>query len=121
MGGAMDLVSSVRRIAVVMSLMDKNGGFKLRKQVDLPITGPSVVSILITDQAVFEFTPNGLILSEISKDTNLETLRTMTDAEFRVADNLKFMEDCSSKYEPGAEDIDSFFDDEHLPKERVFA
>ena len=49
MGGAMDLVSSVRRIAVVMSLRDKNGGYKLRKEVELPVTGPKVVSILITD------------------------------------------------------------------------
>jgi acyl CoA:acetate/3-ketoacid CoA transferase beta subunit len=31
MGGAMDLVSSVRRVAVVMTLMDKHGGYKLRK------------------------------------------------------------------------------------------
>lgn len=31
MGGAMDLVSSVRRIIVVMSLLDKGGSYKLRK------------------------------------------------------------------------------------------
>lgn len=49
MGGAMDLVSSVRRIACVMSLMDKNGGYKLRKETELPVTGKSVVDILITD------------------------------------------------------------------------
>jgi 3-oxoacid CoA-transferase subunit B len=49
MGGAMDLVSNVKRVAVVMNLMDKNGGYKLRKNTELPVTGPKCVSILITD------------------------------------------------------------------------
>lgn len=49
MGGAMDLVSSVKRIIVLMSLTDKFGDKKFRKQTDLPITGPGVVDTLITD------------------------------------------------------------------------
>ena len=57
MGGAMDLVSSVKRVIVLMALTDKYGDKKFRKTVDLPVTGPSCVSTLITDQAVFDFTP----------------------------------------------------------------
>jgi len=57
MGGAMDLVSSVKRIVVVMSLKDKTGGFKLRKNPDLPYTGMKCVSRLITDHGVFDFGP----------------------------------------------------------------
>jgi 3-oxoacid CoA-transferase subunit B len=124
MGGAMDLVSSVKRVAVVMTLMDKNGGFKLRKNTELPVTGPKCVSILITDQGVFEFTPEGLILKEISRDTTVEKIRSMTDAEFIVASDLGIMEDFSSKYDGGsAEDEDIFSADEdfHDPKERVYA
>jgi acyl CoA:acetate/3-ketoacid CoA transferase beta subunit len=49
MGGAMDLVSSVKRILVLMNLTDKFGDKKFRKQVDLPITGPSCVWKLISD------------------------------------------------------------------------
>jgi len=49
MGGAMDLVSSVKRILVLMNLTDKFGDKKFRKVVDLPITGPRCVSKLITD------------------------------------------------------------------------
>lgn len=67
MGGAMDLVSSVKKIIVLMSLTDKFGDKKFRKTSDLPITGPHCVSILITDQAVFEFTPNGVVLKEVAK------------------------------------------------------
>jgi 3-oxoacid CoA-transferase subunit B len=49
MGGAMDLVSSVKKIIVLMSLTDKYGDKKFKKTTDLPITGPKCVSMLITD------------------------------------------------------------------------
>lgn len=49
MGGAMDLVSSVKKIVVVMKLVGKKGEFKLKKISDYPITGKGCVSLLITD------------------------------------------------------------------------
>lgn len=49
MGGAMDLVSSVKKIIVLMALTDKYGDKKFRKTTDLPITGARCVSTLITD------------------------------------------------------------------------
>lgn len=51
----MDLVSSVRKIIVLMSLTDKYGEMKFKKDIDLPITGPKCVSLLVTDKCVFEF------------------------------------------------------------------
>lgn len=39
MGGAMDLVASVRKIIVLMALSDKFGDMKFKKSIDLPITG----------------------------------------------------------------------------------
>jgi len=57
MGGAMELVSCVKKVVVLMSLTDKHGRPKFRRTVDIPITGAKCVSLLITDQAVFEFTP----------------------------------------------------------------
>jgi hypothetical protein len=72
---------------------------------------------------VFDFTKEGLILKEISRDTNVEAIRSMTDAEFKVADNLGVLEECSSKYESGStedEDIFSTDEDFHDTKERVF-
>jgi 3-oxoacid CoA-transferase subunit B len=67
MGGAMDLVSSVKRIIVLMALTDKFGDKKFKKTTDLPITGPACISTLITDQAVFDFTPNGVVLKEVAR------------------------------------------------------
>lgn len=49
MGGAMDLVSSVRRIIVLMALTDKYGDQKFKKDMKLPCTGVKCVDTLITD------------------------------------------------------------------------
>jgi acyl CoA:acetate/3-ketoacid CoA transferase beta subunit len=49
MGGAMDLVSSVKRVIVLMALTDKFGDKKFRKATDLPVTGPKCVHMLVTD------------------------------------------------------------------------
>jgi 3-oxoacid CoA-transferase subunit B len=106
MGGAMDLVSSVKKIIVLMALTDKYGDKKFKKTSELPITGPKCVSMLITDQAVFEFTPNGVLLREVAKGITVEKVRTLTDVEFRVSDNLGCLEDCSSQYTE--EEVDIF-------------
>ena len=106
MGGAMDLVSSVKRIVCVMALTDKFGDKKFRKTTDLPVTGPRCVSTLVSDKAVFDFTPNGVVLKEVAKGVTVEHIRQLTDVDFIVADKLGFIEDNSSKYEgPEEEDI----------------
>ena len=94
----MDLCASVKRIIVLMALTDKYGDKKFKRQGTLPITGPRCTSMLIGDEAVFEFTPNGVILKEIAKGQTVEKIRAITDVDFRVADNLGFMEDNFSKY-----------------------
>lgn len=103
----MDLVSSVKRIIVLMALTDKYGDKKFKRSTDLPITGPGCVSTLITEQAVFNFTPNGVVLAEVARGLTVEDIRTLTDVEFRVADNLKILEDNFSKYE-GSNEEDIF-------------
>ena len=102
----MDLVASVKKIVAVMALTDKYGDKKFKKSVDLPVTGPKCVSILVTDQAVFEFTPNGVYLREISKTSSLEKIRSLTDVEFKM-DKIEVMEDKSSHY-AGEADEDIF-------------
>jgi acyl CoA:acetate/3-ketoacid CoA transferase beta subunit len=42
---------------------------------------------------VFEFKPEGMVLTEISKDTTLEEIKKYTTAKFTVAEDLKKMED----------------------------
>ncbi len=100
----MDLVSSVKKIVCVMALTDKYGDKKFRKTTDLPVTGPRCVSTLISDQCVFDFTPNGVVLKELANGVTVEKIRSLTDVDFIVADKLGSMEENSSKYEGGQEE-----------------
>jgi 3-oxoacid CoA-transferase subunit B len=86
MGGAMDLVAGVPRCVILMEHTAK-GEPKILKQCDLPLTGKGVVSLIITDLAVFEVdkhnTPH-LTLIDHAPDVTVEEIRGQTQAEFKV-------------------------------------
>jgi 3-oxoacid CoA-transferase len=86
-GGAMDLVAGVARVVAVMEHTSKDGAPKILPACTLPITGQGVVSLIITDLAVFEVMPegHGLKLIELQGDATLEEVRTKTGAPFVVA------------------------------------
>ncbi len=89
MGGAMDLVTGAGRVIVVMEHVTRNGEAKIVPACVLPLTGQGVVSLIITELAVFRVTETGLVLEEMSALTNLETVQALTDAPFIVADTLR--------------------------------
>src|SRR5213593_4294961 len=80
MGGAMDLVAGARRVIVAMEHTTKDGGHKVLKKCTLPLTGMKVVSLIVTDMAVIEVTPRGLVLKEIAADTTADAVRQATSA-----------------------------------------
>lgn len=85
MGGAMDLVAGTPRVVVVMEHVARDGSPKLVQECDLPLTGQGVVDRVITDRAVFDVTPDGLVLVDLAEGEDVETLRTLTGTEFTVA------------------------------------
>lgn len=89
MGGAMDLVQGAKRVVVIMEHLSKSGEPKIRKECTLPLTGQAVVNRLITELAVFDFTEEGMVLIEKSKDISLEDLKSKTEAAFTVHPELK--------------------------------
>ena len=86
-GGAMDLVSGVRRVIVLMEHAARDGSPKILEQCTLPITGKGVVNMVITDLCVFEVLPQGegLVLRELHPGVTLEDVRAKTGCEFQVA------------------------------------
>jgi 3-oxoacid CoA-transferase subunit B len=86
MGGAMDLVAGVRRIIVVMEHTEKSGAPKFLHRCSLPLTGKSVVDMLITDLGVFEIDRRngGAALIELAPAVTLEEIKAKTEATFSV-------------------------------------
>ncbi|PWU04353.1 MAG: succinyl-CoA--3-ketoacid-CoA transferase [Bacteroidetes bacterium] len=92
MGGAMDLVHGSKRVIVIMEHVNKQGKSKVKKVCSLPLTGQRVVDRLITDLAVFDFTPEGMILIETQEGVSLEEVKAKTDASFMISPSLILVE-----------------------------
>jgi 3-oxoacid CoA-transferase subunit B len=87
MGGAMDLVAGVKRVAVVMEHSAKDGP-KLLHKCTLPLTGARVVDLVITDLGVFTIDKHGkggLTLIELADGVSLDEIKGKTEASYKVA------------------------------------
>lgn len=84
MGGAMDLVAGTPRVVVLTDHVSKDGTPKIVERCSLPLTGVGVVDRIISDQAVFDVTPDGLVLRRHADDVTIEALRANTGASFTV-------------------------------------
>ncbi len=89
MGGAMDLVTGAKKVIVAMEHCDKNGNSKVLKECTLPLTAKGKVCLIITDMAVLEVSPQGLVLKEIAEGLSLEEVIEATDAELIILAEIK--------------------------------
>jgi 3-oxoacid CoA-transferase subunit B len=80
MGGAMDLVSGVQRIVVIMEHTAPDGRAKLLRNCSLPLTGTGVVHRVITDLCVLDVTPSGFEVIELADGITRDEVERRTDA-----------------------------------------
>jgi 3-oxoacid CoA-transferase subunit B len=88
MGGAMDLVSGVRRVIVVMEHNAADGSAKLLRNCTLPLTGAGVVHRVITDLCVLDVTPAGFELVELAEGVTREQVEKRTEAVVLVSSKI---------------------------------
>jgi 3-oxoacid CoA-transferase subunit B len=89
MGGAMDLVAGTKRVIIAMEHATKDGSPKIMAKCTLPPTGVGVVDLIVTELAVIEVTPQGLLLREVAAGVTPEAVQKVTEATLRVAPDLK--------------------------------
>ena len=70
----------------------KDGTPKIVEHCSLPLTGRKCVNLIVTEMAVIEVVPEGLLLKEIAPDTTVEAVRKATGTELKVAPNVATME-----------------------------
>lgn len=91
MGGAMELAARAKKVIVLMNHLEKSGAPKLVKECSLPLTARKCVHTVITEQAVFTVTAEGLLLTDLFAPYTLIDIRENTDASFTISENLRYI------------------------------
>lgn len=87
-GGAQDLAYCAKKVVVLMTHQTKAGEPKIMSMVQLPITAPTCVSRVITDIAVVDITPDGVVLREVLAGWTPEEVQQATDAELVIPSDV---------------------------------
>lgn len=78
-GGSMDLSFGSKRVIVVMEHVTKDGKLRILKECTLPLTAKGCVNTILTDLAVLEVTPEGLVLKEVAPGITSEEVQEVTE------------------------------------------
>ena len=87
-GGAMDLVQSAKRVAVVTDHITKKGDPKLVESCTMPLTGVGCVTRIYTSLAVVDIANNRFVLREKIPTISLDDLQALTGAELNTNEGV---------------------------------
>jgi 3-oxoacid CoA-transferase subunit B len=91
-GGSMDLCAGARKLIIAMEHTTKEGDYKVVKKLSYPATAEGKVSLLITDLAVIEITPKGMVLKEVMAGLTAADVQSVTEPKLIISPNLKEIE-----------------------------
>ena len=91
-GGGMDLAFGAARLVIVMTHTTKDNQPKILHKCTYELTAPQVVDLIITDIAVIEVTPNGLVLKETAPGWTADEIQSLTEPKLIIAPDIKPMQ-----------------------------
>ena len=91
-GGGMDLAFGAKKLIIIMEHNSKDGQPKILKKCTYELTAPQCVDLIVTDIAVIEVTPKGLVLKEVAPGWSAEEVQALTEPELIIAPDLKEIE-----------------------------
>ncbi len=91
-GGGMDLAVGAKRVIVTMEHTTKDGKPKIVKECTYPLTAKECVDLIVTDLAVIEVTPDGLLLKEVAPGWAPDEVQELTEPELLIAPDLREIE-----------------------------
>ncbi|MDA7977459.1 MAG: 3-oxoacid CoA-transferase subunit B [Pirellulales bacterium] len=83
-GGAMDLVAGVKKIAVITQHTTKDGHPKLVQACTYPLTGKAVVNRIYTNLAVVDVEDAGFVVAELAPGVDFDFVRDRTEAPIKM-------------------------------------
>jgi acetate CoA/acetoacetate CoA-transferase beta subunit len=83
-GGGMDLAAGARKIIVATEHCTKDGHPKIVERCTLPLTVVGRVSTIVSELAVLDVTPKGLVVRELAEGVAWETLQGRTGAKIHT-------------------------------------
>src|SRR6201997_1649423 len=83
-GGAMDIAAGAKKLMVCMEHNTKDGAPKVVGQCTYPLTGLACVDVIVTDLALIDVKPEGLVLRELAPGWTPAEVQELTGAKLSV-------------------------------------
>jgi 3-oxoacid CoA-transferase B subunit len=91
-GGSMDLAVGAAKLIVAMEHFTPAGEPKILDVCTYPLTAKECVDVIVTNYALIEVTPKGMVLKEAIPGVSAEDIQKMTAAPLIVAEDFHEME-----------------------------
>lgn len=91
-GGGMDLAVGANRVITAMEHTTKEGKPKIVRECTYHLTAKECVNLIVTDLAVIDVKPEGLLLREVAPDWTVKEVQALTEPKLIVAEDIKEIE-----------------------------